>query len=182
MYVSSLEHCRSSIKKLDFKIVELLSYCKYETVKEEIINQNIEKINKDIIDDVYNSINLDFKINYNIEIKNLIIYLLHYITIPGDEYLDDLTLYISKRVYIGHYVAEFKFTNNSTKFANKSKNEIFELITNSNIELMVLSRINEYCIEHVFEKSYEEFIQLLYNKFLIRFNKDIQVNYIFMIN
>ena len=43
--------------------------------------------------------------------------------------IDKIIELISKRIYIGHYVADFKLNNNISKFSGLNKEDIMKSIT-----------------------------------------------------
>ena len=180
--LSNLNQCRDEIKKIDFKIFKYLSFFKIAESKQEIKSHFIN-INK-IVNDEYNRIvGLEFKIDYSKEIKDTLIHIFENLIFINDllfekiyneneiKISEKIVKYISKRIYIGHYVAESKYKDDLINLHSKKEDEIFEIVTKPNIEKKVIERLKN---NSQYNEDKIDFIVNLYKNYIIQYNKEIQ--------
>ena len=178
MNPSNLDECRNIIKDIDSNLIELLSINENIFLNEENFNIDIIKIiqtNNHITLNIFkNLIKTSFKVNFGPDIDIIIAYLLQYFDINKMKNIDKIIELISKRIYIGHYVGDFKLNNNISKFSGLNKEDIMKSITVNEVEEKVLKRILNKCKELSLNDSLTFFILNFYKSYVILYNKRLQ--------
>lgn len=186
MNPSDLEECRDMIKDIDSNLIELLS--NNEKLFSNEINDNIHNVNilqnNNIISNIFNNLNILFKVNFESEIQFVIFYIFKHFSINEIivKNINKIIELVSKRIYIGHYVADFKLNKKLSKYAGLNKEDIMKSITIKEVEEKVLQRILKKCKDLNINESFISFILDFYKSYLILYNKKIQVEYIYSIS
>ena len=166
----NLNTIRKKIEHLDYKICYYLSKCEFFENDNVIINENI----------IQNEIEKYKNCNKYFEEKEIIYEVLtnlFSIINTNNKIFLKLTKYISKRILIGFYVAICKYKLELPNLFNKSKSEIFNIITKPDIELIVLKRIKNNLIQLNVGHFYNE-VSVLYKDYIIHYNKILQSSFI----
>ena len=115
----SLNFYRKKIEKIDKKILN-------EFTKTEIHNSDIEiNVNENIIINELYRIDSEYKIDLLEDIKNVVKFIFKNIKPKNNtekfNLIENITKYISRRIYIGHNIAESKYKIDLINLHSKNK-------------------------------------------------------------